>query len=221
MIQCLIVDDEPLAQQILENHILQTPQLQLVQKCANSLEAFEVIHREKIDLLFLDIRMPILSGIEFIQSLKNPPAFIFTTAFSEYAVMSYELQAVDYLLKPITYERFQVSVAKFLKQPIVPQAEKSYSYFKVNGKLIKVEHAAIIYVQSVKDYLLINTGQSKYITHMTMKSLVELLPSTLFRRVHRSFLINVSHITAISKSTIELGKTRVPVGEKYRQNLLH
>src|SRR5665213_422649 len=130
MVKCIVVDDEPLAQQVLEAHILKTKELYLVKKCANALEAFDILSREKIDLMFLDIKMPSLNGTDFIRSLRNPPAVVFTTAFSEYAVLSYELEAVDYLLKPVTMERFNISIARFLKTHSKPEQEQPYSYFK-------------------------------------------------------------------------------------------
>jgi len=220
MIKCIIVDDEPLAMQIMEDHIRKTLELKLVKKCANALEAFDIIHKEHVDLIFLDIQMPSLSGIDFIKSLKNPPAVIFTTVFSEHAALSYELNAIDYFLKPITYQRFSAGIAKFLKLQLKPEPEPVYSYFKVNGKLVKIGHADIIYAQSVKDYIIIRTAKESYITHMTMKYLVELLPKSLFRRVHRSFMIGISHITSIGRHMIELGDIKIPVGENYKIDIL-
>lgn len=216
MTRCIIVEDEPLAQQVLERHLNKTDGLFLAGKCLNALEAFDIIHRENIDLIFLDIRMPALSGIDFIKSLKNPPAVIFTTAYPEYAVTSYELEAVDYLLKPVTFERFSAAIARFLKHHPKPEPEKSYTYFKVNGKMTKIGHQDIIYARSIKDYVIIHTPEERYITHMTMQYLAELLPHSIFRRVHRSFLINTLHITSVGRNEIELGDKRVPIGEKYK-----
>jgi two-component system LytT family response regulator len=219
MVNCIIVDDEPLAQQILEEHIMKTEGLHLVKKCNNALEAFEILNRQFTDLMFLDIKMPSLSGIDFIKSLKNPPAVIFTTAFSEYAATSYELEAVDYLLKPITYERFTKSLAKYFKIQPKPEPELTHTYFKVNGKLVKLQHGDIISAQSIKDYIIINTLHGNYITHMTMKYLTNLLPATLFRRVHRSFIIGILHIKSIGRNEIELGDRRIQIGENYKVNV--
>lgn len=216
MIRCIVVDDEPLAQHLLEEHIQRVPELILVKICSNALEAFDIIHKEKIDLIFLDIQMPSLTGIDFIRSLKDPPAVIFTTAYSEHAVQSYELNAVDYLLKPITFERFCTSIRKLLKQNIDAEPELDYSYFKVNGKMVKINHTDIICAQSIKDYIIIKTSNANYITHMTMKYLADLLPSKLFRRVHRSFIVGTNHITSIGKNVIELGDLDVPIGESYK-----
>lgn len=215
MIKCIVVDDEPLARQVLENHISRIDDLQLLGKYANAIEAFEIVAKTSLDLIFLDIKMPVLSGVEFIKSLKTPPAVIFTTAFPEYAAYSYELDAVDYLLKPVTYERLVKSIARFQKLlPVHPQT--SHSYFKVNGKLLKLEHQDILWVQSIKDYVILKTTHGSYITHMTMKSISELLPQTLFRRIHRSYMVGVSHLTVIGKSEVHVGQVCIPIGESYK-----
>ncbi|WP_379084674.1 LytR/AlgR family response regulator transcription factor [Pedobacter sp. UC225_65] len=221
MKNCLIVDDEPLALDIIESYVNGNEQLCLIKKCNTAFEAFEVLHHVKIDLLFLDIKMPGLNGIDFIKSLKNPPAVIFTTAFSEYAVASYELEAIDYLLKPITLERFNKSLDKFFKsQPTTINEKKDYTYFKVSGKLVKVEHGDILYAQSIKDYIMLYTISGNLIVHMTMKYLGELLPEEQFIRVHRSYLVNQSHINVIGKNQIQLNDTEIPIGEHYKEMLM-
>jgi DNA-binding LytR/AlgR family response regulator len=220
MIRCLIVDDEPLAQEVMVNYIKRLPELECIGVCKNALEAFTVLHQEQIDLMFLDIKMPGISGLDFLRSLKKPPAVIFTTAFADHAVEGFELDAVDYLLKPITFERFGKSINKFLKvQTIEQQQSKNYSYFKVSGKLIKILHADILYAHSVKDYIQLCTTQKNYLTHMTMKYLCELLPADTFIRVHRSYLINKAHISAISRATIKIGDEEIPIGDNYKINL--
>jgi len=219
MIKCIIVDDEPLAQEVLENYAGRIPQLQLIKKCSNALEAFEVLHNQTIDLVFLDVKMPGINGPDFIRSLKNPPAVIFTTAFAEYAVTGFELDAVDYLLKPITFERFEKAINKVLKvhKPEITE-QKDYTYFKISGRLIKIAHADLLYAQSVKDYILLCTTQGNHLTHMTMKYLNELLPSPPFLRVHRSYMVNKAFVNLIDKSSIKLGTEVIPVGENYRHN---
>ncbi len=218
MITCMIVDDEPLARLVLESHISRMPELYLQGKYANAVEAFEAIANSSPDLIFLDIKMPVLNGIEFIRSLKNPPAVVFTTAFPEYGADSYELDAVDYLLKPVTYERLARSILRFRKlQDREP--ESAYSYFKVNGKLLKIEHREILVVQSIRDYLLLKTTAGNYITHMTMKVVCELLPQAQFCRVHRSYLVNLSHLTVIGKNELYVGDLRIPVGGHYKGKL--
>ncbi len=219
MVKCIIVDDEPLAQQILEKHVQQTNGMEIVRKCSNALEAFDIISKTKIDLMFLDIKMPSLNGIDFIKSLKKPPKVIFTTAFSEYAAESYEVEAIDYLVKPITYERFSKSMARFLNIYVPTKPEPDHSYFKINGKLIKVPHSEIIYARSVKDYIILKTNHDSQLTYMTMKYLVELLPKEMFSRVHRSYMINQSHIKAIGNDVIEVGDFKIPIGKNYKSEI--
>ncbi len=221
MVRCLIVDDEPLAQQVLENYIARTPMLVLAGKCFHAAEALALLRQEPVDLLFLDIKMPHINGIQLIQSLKHAPAFIFTTAYAEYALQSYELQATDYLLKPITYERFRKSIDRYLKlQPAsAEQAVKHYLYIKVDGSLVKVFHADMVFAQSLKDYIRITTTSGTFLTHLTMKSLLELLPEQQFKRIHRSYVVNLQHVNKISKDAVVAGTNTLPVGEMYKENL--
>jgi DNA-binding LytR/AlgR family response regulator len=220
MIRCIIIDDEPLALEVLEAHIARSPQLQLVRKCRNALEAYEVLQTEKIDLMFLDIRMPSISGIELVRSLRQVPAVIFTTAFEEYAMAGFELDAVDYLLKPVTFQRFEKSIHKLLKI-LPPELEeiKNYTYFKVSGRLLKVLHEDLLFAQSIKDYIRLKTRQGNFLTHMTMKYLQELLPSGAFIRVHRSYLVNKAYVTAVDRIQLEIGREKIPIGAKYRHGL--
>lgn len=218
-IRCIIVDDEPLAQSILEQHISRFDYMELVQKCHHALQAFDVLHRQTIDLMFLDINMPSITGIDFLRSLKSPPKVIFTTAYSEYAVTGFELDAVDYLLKPITFERFEQSIQKLVRVSPPPAAEKNYTYFKVSGKLVKILHADLLYAQSVKDYIHLRTTHGNYLTHMTMKNLDELLPTDLFIRVHRSYLVNKMQVDVVDKGSLKVAGRMLPVGESYRLNL--
>jgi two-component system LytT family response regulator len=220
MIRCIIVDDEPLALEVLEHFISCVPQLELVAKCGNALDAFNALHDQEIHLMFLDIKMPGISGLDFVSSLKTPPAVIFTTAFAEHAVKGFELEAVDYLLKPITFERFEKSIRKLLKiRPPESPSAKEYTYFKVSGRLIRIFHADLLYAQSMKDYILICTRSGNHLTHMTMKYLAELLPSPPFLRVHRSYLVNLAVVDQVGKNSIRVNDEIIPVGENYRGNL--
>lgn len=220
MIRCIIVDDEPLAQEVLEAHIKRYGQLEIFAKCPNALEAFKVLHKENIDLMFLDIRMPAINGIEFLKSLKSPPKVIFTTAYSEYALTGFELDGIDYLLKPISYERFERSMEKlFRTYPDEKTQQKQYTYFKVSGKLVKVMHTELLYAQSVKDYILLKTTKGNLLTYMTMKNLADLLPADTFIRIHRSYLVNMTHIEVIDKNMLKVAGTDIAVGENYRQNI--
>lgn len=222
MIQCMIVDDEPLAQQVLEKYISQSPGLVLVAKCFNAAEAFATLHQHTIDLIFLDIKMPSITGIDFIKSLKTPPAFIFTTAFAEHALLSYELQAVDYLLKPITYARFRKSIDRFIGQQPAPVAEdaKDYFYIKANGSLVKIHYKNMLYAQSMKDYIRIVTTTGQHITHLTMNALLDLLPGKTFRRVHRSYVVNMERVDIIHKSSVKIAGIEIPAGDMYKGNML-
>src|SRR3569833_89360 len=168
MIRCLIIDDEPLAQEIMENYVNRHPGLELAGKCSSATDAFRALHNLSADLMFLDIKMPGINGLDFIRSLKNPPAVIFTTAFAEYAVTGFELDAVDYLLKPITYERFEQSIRKVMKtHPPEKEERKDYTYFKKTNQKKKKQHSDILYAQSVKDYILLCTKTGNLLTHMT------------------------------------------------------
>jgi len=219
MVRCLVVDDEPLAQKVLERHIGQLENLALVKCCAHAMEAFEAISSTSIDLMFLDIKMPSISGIDFIKNLKNAPPVIFTTAFSEFAVRSYELEAVDYLLKPITFDRFEKSINKFLKLTTQIETAPAFTYFKVDGRLVRIEHETLVYAQSIRDYVIIHTTRGNYITHMTMKYLAGLLPENAFIRVHRSYLIGVAHITGLDNNQALLGEACIPIGESFRKEV--
>ena len=216
MIECLIVDDEPLARQVLENYVSQNENLQLTASCASASEALGWVCRHPVDLLFLDIRMPSVTGLDFIRSLKEPPAVIFTTAYPEYAVKSYDLEAVDYLLKPITYERFERGIARFMKSSAPAPPTTTHIYLKVDGRLVKVAYESIMYARALKDYIQVSTTDGKLITHMTMNYLATLLPSDQFRRVHRSFLVNLAHVVAWGRESIELENVRIPIGATYR-----
>jgi len=220
MINCLIVEDEPLAQKVIENYINKTPQLQLASKCSNALQAFELLHAQPVDVIFLDIKMPGINGMDFLRSLKQPPAVIFTTAYAEYAAQSYEVEAVDYLLKPVTYERFVKSIDKLLKKamPVAEEQKPAHLYIKENGKLIKLLHADILYIEAMKDYLKVVTTQKAYITHMTMKAMLALLPPGQFLRVHRSYIVSVERVVSAGANSVLLADKNIPVGERYKKD---
>jgi DNA-binding LytR/AlgR family response regulator len=213
---CMILEDEPLAQQLLAEFISRVPGLELVATTRHPAEAFGILHKQPVDLLFLDIQLPVLTGLQFIRSLQHPPAVIIITAFPEHAVESYEIEAVDYLLKPVSFERFQHSVNRYLKQSNAVLPANNYSFFKVNGKFIKLEHESILYAQSIRDYIMLYTSSGNHITHMTMKNLCTVLPSPAFRRVHRSFLANEQKVTVYGKNELMLGEVKIPIGKNYK-----
>lgn len=222
MIRCLIVEDEPLAQKVIERYIAQTTGLELSAVCNNAVEAFEVLHAQQVDVIFLDIKMPGIDGMAFLRSLKQPPPVIFITAYTEYAAQSYEVEAVDYLMKPVTYERFLKSIDKLLKKNnVAPQYDKPpYIYIKESGKLIKIQFADILHIEAMKDYLKLVTPQKTHVTHMTMKAIQQLLPQDLFIRIHRSHIVAAAHIISAGGSKLTIAGKTIPLGESYRKSVL-
>lgn len=230
MINTIIVDDEPLALEILEAHIENIPEINLVAKCGNAIEANNALREHEVDLMFLDIQMPQLTGVEFLRSLSNPPLAIFTTAYAEYAVEGFELEATDYLLKPISFERFLKAVNKVIdkfknERTATISIDRSNDFFfvKSDKKMMKVYYRDILYIEGLKDYVIIRTETGRVITLQTMKSLVEKLPSAIFQRIHRSYILNLNKLKAIEGNMVELvekGQTKmIPIGKNYRDEL--
>ena len=228
-IKCLVVDDEPLAQSLMEKHIQQMPTFSLIGTCSNAMEAFAILKEEKIDLIFLDIQMPGLTGIEFVKSLTHPPAIIFTTAYRNYAIESYELDALDYLLKPISFQRFFKAVSKFQNlqktntKPStslkVVEESNPYIFVNANKKNIKIEFNEILYIESLKDYVKIYLTDQMVITKNTISDFERKLPA-YFLRVHRSYIINKKRITAFTKHDIEIGEKEIPIGGSYKEMVI-
>jgi DNA-binding LytR/AlgR family response regulator len=228
-IKCLIIDDEPFATALIKAHVKQVPNLEVVEVCINALEGFEILKNESIDLIFLDIQMPLLTGIEFLKSLSNPPKVIFTTAYREYAIESYELEVVDYLLKPISFERFFKAINKFFKTidsklssditiP-VPQGSIRFIYVNSNKKHHKISFSEILYVESIKDYIRIHLTDKTIVTKEKISEFEQKLPSN-FLRTHRSYIINADKITAYTVHDIEIGEIEIPIGISYKKQLL-
>ena len=225
---CIIVDDEPLAIEILESYVSKVEQLHLSATFRNAISAFTFLQNNTVDLMFLDIQMPKLNGIDFLRTLKNPPKVIFTTAFRDYAIEGFELEVADYLLKPIPFERFLKSVAKILHQPvgngaaqpIKPEIADDYVYFKVDKKMIKVKMSEILYIESVKDYVKVRTADKEIITQQKISYLEESLPRERFIRIHRSFIVNRERIDAYSATDIEIGKFNIPIGRNYKNDVI-
>lgn len=222
-LDCLIVDDEPLAQEVLENYISRTPSLRLAGKCSNVIEATEFIKNHQIDVLFLDIQMPEVTGIEFIKTISRPPVVIFTTAHSNYALEGFDLNVQDYLLKPISYERFSKTVEKIEnffrlknKEVVSEENDANYMFVKSDQKLIKVFYDEIIFIEALADYVKIHTPQKRIVTLQTMKNLEEKLPSAKFRRVHRSYIVGLEKIKAVSGNQIDTEIQAIPIGKNYK-----
>lgn len=218
--KCLIVDDEPLAVNLFSRYINQNTALELAGMASNALEAFQMLNDRQVDLMFLDIRMPGISGLDFLKSLKNPPMTILTSAYNEYAVEGFELEVADYLLKPVTYERFEKSIAKILRRENTEiKKEPDYTYFKVSRELVKVEHKDLLYIRSIKDYVLIKTTLGDHIVYMTMNYLEEALPTARFCRIHRSYIVNLDFVTVVKKNALILSGQELPVSESYKRSL--
>jgi DNA-binding LytR/AlgR family response regulator len=227
-LKCIIVDDEPLAIEILESYIAKIDQLEIAGTFRNAVSAFTFLQSNAVDLIFLDIQMPKLTGIDFLKTLKDPPKVIFTTAFRDYAVDGFELEVVDYLLKPIPFERFLKAVAKVMHTPAAvstplpakPEiATEDFVYFKVDKKMVKTRMSEILFIESIKDYVKVRTVEKDIITQQKISYLEESLPKELFLRVHRSFIVNVSKVDAYSATDIELGKHQVPIGRNYKNDV--
>lgn len=233
MINVLIVDDEPLAQDVLETYVEKLPDLNLVGKCSNAIEANDMLKKEQVDLMLLDIQMPQLTGIDFLKTLRNPPKVIFTTAFPNYALDGFELNAVDYLLKPISLDRFIKAINKVVEMTghktedtssNTTEQSQEYTFVKADKKLVKVNFSDILYIEGLKDYVIIRMSENRVITLQTMKSLESKLPSHMFKRIHRSYIINLNKINAIVGNMVEVmekGQPRhIPIGKNYRDELL-
>lgn len=241
---CLIIDDEPLAIDVIVAHCARIPELHVVETCNNAMEAFQALHKHEVQLIFLDINMPVISGLNFLKSLKDPPAVILTTAYTEYALEGYELDVVDYLLKPVPFERFATAIRKVQQRLSRPGAEapamvpaaasmplanstynsnntaKDFIFIKSNGKLVKLNFSDIHYIEGMKDYLKIFTSDKTHVIHQTMKSMEEQLPEQLFMRVHKSYIVALNAIRQIDGNCIETASGGVPLSTTYRDLLL-
>jgi len=230
MIRCLAVDDESLALDLLEDNIRQIPFLHLVKRCKNAYEAMEVLQKEEIDLIFLDIQMPGITGVQFLQSMQSRPMVVFITAYKKYALEGFDLDVLDYLVKPVPFDRFLKTANKALeiynlkKKPVVaPSAETTSDYFFVNSEynLVKVVVNDIAYIEGLKDYIKIYmfNNPKPVITRLSMKVIEEKLPSDKYFRVHKSFIVSIDKITSIRKNRIKIGEAEIPVSEHYKDAL--
>ena len=225
MIRCVAIDDEPLALDLVEDFVSQIPFLTLVQSFSSALDALEILRKDAIDLLFLDIQMPDISGLQFIKSLENPPKVIFTTAYASHAVEGFNVDAVDYLLKPFTFERFLKAANKAQQQILAEQADPtvssstSYMFVKSGYDMVKVDFDAIRYIEGLKDYVKIHTSGKTVIALLSMKSLEDSLPAQ-FMRVHRSYIINFDHLESVSRRSLVVAKTEIPLGDMYRDGFM-
>lgn len=229
-IRCLVVDDERLALEVMESYIEKVPFLQLGKLCSTPLEALEYLSRNTVDVIFLDIEMPGLSGLQFLQTLKNPPAVILTTAYPQFAVDAFDLNATDYLLKPIPFARFLTAVQKvqtqvsdsFTAGSELQNKANTYDnqmFIKSGSKTVRIDFADILFIEARKDHVLITTKQYKITTQLSLAALLEKLPLEQFLRVHRSFIVAIPKIEAIERGRILIEKAEIPIGEFYRDGL--
>ncbi len=222
-VRCLIIDDEAIAQRIIVSYLKDFENFEIVDTCLNAIEAIKILEKEKIDLIFLDIEMPRLKGTSFLKTLKNPPPVIFTTAHREYALEGFELEVIDYLLKPISFERFIKAINKFKKISKLNVHVTSSSidptsdilYFKSDRKTIKLNQSKISHIEGMNNYIIIHTIKEKHIVYKTMTEVINELNAN-FVRIHKSFIINKLMIKSFSKENVELSNTNLPIGKTYK-----
>ncbi|MBS1660727.1 MAG: response regulator transcription factor [Bacteroidetes bacterium] len=230
---CLIVDDEPPAREVLRRYVQQMPMLSIAGECPNSLQAMALLKQRPVDLLFLDIQMPQITGIDLIKTMPSLPKIILTTAFEQYALQAFDLDVTDYLLKPISFERFLKAVMKALPTEEHPAPHPSsahypspspepspFLYFRSDRKMVKVLLDEILYVESLKDYIKIRTSQGTVISKHSMAALEAMLPETRFIRIHRSFIAAVDKIRSFTPELLDIGDTQLPIGKLYRHQVL-
>ncbi|MBN9297738.1 MAG: response regulator transcription factor [Filimonas sp.] len=230
-IRCLIIDDEPPAREIIRRYIDQVPNVELIGECSNAMDALVQLQQKPVDLIFLDIRLPQLTGTDFLKTLRNPPKVIFTTAYQEYALEGYELDAVDYLLKPIRFDRFIKAINKAFQlsgYKTMPEEapvreshqQDSFVYFRADRKMVKVMLTDILYIESMKDYVKVIMTDGLLVTKQSITSVEAMLPAKMFIRCHRSFIVSLAHIKTFTTEVIEIGKAEIPIGKLYRHTAL-
>ncbi len=227
-IRCLIVDDEPLAINVIKKFLEQFPQAELVSTCENAMEAFTYVSNNPVDLLFLDINMPTINGLDFLKSLKSPPMVIITSAYRDYAVEGFELNVSDYLVKPISFQRFLKAMDKVsttIRERNKPEVavhsnqdnSKSFVFLKVDKKMVKVYLDEILYIESLKDYVRIRTVYEDLVTHQNLNSMAKILPDDNFLRIHKSYTIAVDKVKSIEGNCVEIATKLIPIGRNYRK----
>jgi two-component system, LytTR family, response regulator len=231
MVTCIIVDDEPMARDVIRRYVEQTPMLELKGEFGNAIDASIFLSDHSIDLIFLDIQMPQLTGIELVRSLRKVPKIIVTTAHKEYAYEGYELDVTDYLLKPVRFDRFLKAVNKAMHQEgnghttalVAPEKIKggdSFIYLRVDRKMVKVLLNEILYIESDKDYVKVYTSKGFVITRQTIASIEAMLSSVQFARIHRSYIVSLDKIRSFTNESIEVGNTELPIGKLYRNGFI-
>ena len=226
--KCIIVDDEPLARELIRGHVQKLENFEIVEECGNAMNAMEALRNKPVDLMFLDIKMPQISGIEFLKTLKNPPKVIITTAYSQYALDGFELDVVDYLMKPVTFERFFKAINKYYaaknQQIISLENENSFDdhsfiYVKENKKVIKIYLKEIHFIEGLNEYIRIHTDNRRVVVKSSLQAMEKKLPSELFIRVHKSYIVSIPRIRAFNATTIELENAKVRIGRNYKNQV--
>ncbi|KUF43523.1 response regulator transcription factor [Myroides marinus] len=225
-LKCLVIDDEPLARRAIIEYINKVDFLEASESCASALEAQELIENNTYDLMFLDINMPYLTGIDFLESIKQPPLVIFTTAYSEYALEGYRLQVVDYLLKPIAFNRFYQAAIKAkelftLRNSARLEVADNSVFVKHDDSYVKIEWSDIVYIEAMQNYIKLHLKDRCLIIHQTMVAIEELLPKDQFYRIHKSYLINITHIDSITGNRVQIKKVELPISRMRKESLLN
>jgi DNA-binding LytR/AlgR family response regulator len=226
-LKCLIVDDEPLAIDVIENYLQRLDNIEIT-RCENAINAFQLLQTEKFDLIFLDIEMPVLSGLDFLKTIKDPPCIIITTAYRDYAVEGFEFEVLDYLVKPISFPRFMKAFERAMKAipgiatPVENflRPENEYLFLKVDRKFVKVLTEDILYVESLKDYIRVVTKSNSWISYQSLTAITEKLPAEKFIRIHRSFTIAIDKVNLIENNCVEINGKLVPISREHRQEVL-
>ena len=231
MYNCMIIDDEPIAIRVIKSHLSAFSDFNLIAECSNALEAMPILSKEKIDLLFCDIQMPQITGVDFIRSLSHPPKVIFTTAYRDYAIEAFELNVIDYLLKPVSFERFTKAINNFLEFESMKNGQKQndidesnpqareFIFLKADKKHYKVDLCDILYFESLGDYVIAFTSEKKIITKEKISTLAERLPKNQFLQIHRSFIISIQKIESVGPGFVEINRKKLPVGRSYKEKL--
>lgn len=226
---CIVVDDEPTAREILLNHLSKIEQIQVIGSCSGAIEAFNLVNMHQVDVIFLDINMPEISGLSFAKSINKDIKIIFTTAYREYAIDSYDLQAIDYLMKPISFERLYKAINLYfeLHQPSIDQSPKpensnqsDFMFVRADRKMVKINYADMVFIESLSDYLKIHTKTGSIITRETISNIEAKLPPQNFLRVHRSFIVSIAHITSYTHEYVEVEGNTIPIGRTNKSEVL-
>jgi DNA-binding LytR/AlgR family response regulator len=228
LIKCIIIEDEPLAQDVIKSHLEKSGRLLLKGTYRNALEAKEALEKEEVDLIFLDIQLPGMTGLEFLRSLSSPPLVVFTTSYPEYALESYEFNVIDYLLKPVSYERFSKTMNKIIDGnifktgtfPLKP-VYRDHIFIRSNSKFFRISFSEIVYIEGMKDYLKIHTIEHVIITHQTLGEMENILPPDQFIRIHKSYIVAVARIKAVFGNSVDMDQILLPIGLVYKEKIMN